>query len=187
MKAARYQDGHPGYSDPLDEQHFLVKVINALEASPYWSSTAVIIAYDDSDGWYDHAMPPIVIQSSDPQNDAIFGSKLCGTVAPGQPNDRCGYGPRLPLLVISPYSRSNFVDNTLTDQTSILRFIEDHWHLGRIGGHSLDKDAGTLLNMFDFAATHQTDRLFLNPITGLQDKDGANSPTHSVSSVIFTK
>jgi phospholipase C len=187
LKAAKYQDGHAGYSDPLDEQHFLVKVINALEASPYWSNTAIIISYDDSDGWYDHVMPPIVIHSSDPANDAIFGSNLCGTVAPGQPNDRCGYGPRLPLLIISPYSRSNYVDNTLTDQTSVLRFIEDNWNLGRIGGHSLDKYSGTLLNMFDFTAAHQTDRLFLNPITGLPDKDKANLNITSVSSSVLGK
>jgi phospholipase C len=143
LKAAKYQDGHAGYSDPLDEQHFLINTLNALQDSQYWSSTAVIITYDDSDGWYDHVMPPIVIHSSDPANDAIVGSKLCGTVAVGLPNDRCGYGPRLPLLIISPFARSNFVDNTLTDQTSILRFIEDNWHLGRIGGTSLDVYAGT--------------------------------------------
>ncbi len=186
LKAAKYQDGHAGYSDPLDEQHFLVKVLNALQASPYWSSTAVILTYDDSDGFYDHVMPPILVQSSDPANDAIFGSKLCGTVAAGQPNDRCGYGPRLPLLIISPFARSNYVDNTLTDQTSILKFIENNWHLGSIKGHSLDDQAGTLLNMFNFYQA-PTDKLFLNPITGLPDHDGANSPTNSATSTIPAK
>ncbi|MFI5419770.1 MAG: alkaline phosphatase family protein, partial [Nitrososphaerales archaeon] len=186
LKAAKYQDGHAGYSDPLDEQHFLVKVLNALQASPYWSSTAVIITYDDSDGWYDHVMPPITIQSSDPANDAIFGSNLCGTVAPGQPNDRCGYGPRLPLLIISPFARSNFVDNTLTDQTSILKFIEDNWHLGSLPGHSLDDQAGTLLNMFNFNKA-PTDKLFLNPITGLPDHDGANSVISPATSTMMGK
>jgi len=53
LKAAAYQDGHAGYSDPLDEQHFLVDTINHLERLPSWKSTAVVIAYDDSDGWYD--------------------------------------------------------------------------------------------------------------------------------------
>ena len=57
LKAAAFEDGHAGYSDPLDEQHFLVRVINALQKSPEWSETAVIILYDDSDGWYDHQMP----------------------------------------------------------------------------------------------------------------------------------
>jgi phospholipase C len=57
LKAPAFQDGHAGYSNPLDEQNFLVEVINALQKSPEWSETAVIITYDDSDGWYDHQMP----------------------------------------------------------------------------------------------------------------------------------
>ena len=64
LKAAAYQNGHAMYSNPLDEQTFLVNTINALEKSPFWESTAVIIAYDDSDGWHDHVMPPIVNGSS---------------------------------------------------------------------------------------------------------------------------
>ncbi len=58
LKAGAYQDGHAGYSDPLDEQHFLVETINHLMRLPTWSSTAVIINWDDSDGWYDHVMAP---------------------------------------------------------------------------------------------------------------------------------
>jgi phospholipase C len=158
LKAARYQDGHPGNSSPLDEQHFLVTVINALQASPEWSSTAVIIAYDDSDGWYDHVSGPIVNQSSDLPSDK------CGTTAPGQPNDRCGYGPRLPMLVISPFAKANYVDHQLTDQTSILRFVEDNWGLGRIGGRSFDRIAGSLGDALTFAPTNG--RLFLDPASG---------------------
>ena len=63
---------------------------------------------------------------------------------------RCGYGARLPLLVISPYSRVNFVDHALTDLTSILRFVEDNWGLGRLGDQSFDELAGPLDAMFDF-------------------------------------
>jgi phosphoesterase family protein len=55
LKAPGYQDGHADYSDPLDEQQFIANEINALQHTPDWSNTAVIIAYDDSDGWYDHA------------------------------------------------------------------------------------------------------------------------------------
>jgi hypothetical protein len=51
---------------------------------------------------------------------------------------RCGYGQRLPLLVISPYAKVDYVDHSLTDQTSILQFIEDNWNLGRIGSSSFD-------------------------------------------------
>ena len=54
LKAPGYQDGHGGYSDPADEQQFIVNEVNALQRTPDWSSTVVIVAYDDSDGWYDH-------------------------------------------------------------------------------------------------------------------------------------
>jgi phospholipase C len=167
LKASKYQDGHPGYSDPLDEQQFIVNTINRLENSSSWKSTAIIIAYDDSDGWYDHVMPPIVNQSSDPTYDALLGVGLCGITPTGAYSDRCGYGPRLPLLVISPYAKQNFVDHTLTDQTSIIRFIEDNWSLGRIGNQSFDVRAGTLLNMFDFTHQARTDQLYLDPLSGL--------------------
>jgi len=65
--------------------------------------------------------------------------------------DRCGYDPRLILLAISPFSKANHIDHRITDQTSILRFIEDNWLGGqRIGDHSLDAKAGSVAGMFDF-------------------------------------
>jgi len=166
LKAPAYQDGHAGYSDPLDEQHFLTDTINHLESLPTWSSTAVILSYDDSDGWYDHAMGPIVNASNDPLADALVGPGNAGTPATGAYLDRAGYGPRLPLLVISPYAKHNFVDHSVTDQTSILRFIEDNWNLGRIGDQSYDAKAGSLTNMFDFANGPKNNKLFLNTTTG---------------------
>src|SRR5262249_28108962 len=84
--------------------------------------------YDDSDGWYDHQMGPIVNQSKTP-DDALLGPGNCGTPADGAFNGRCGYGPRQPFLVVSPWAKQNFVDHTLTDQSSVLRFIEDNWTL----------------------------------------------------------
>ena len=148
VKAGQYQDGHAGYSDPLDEQKFLVHTINELQKSPQWSSTAVVVAYDDSDGWYDHVAPPQVNGSHDPAQDQAV---LCGTapVAKGY-NDRCGYGPRTPLLVVSPWAKTNHVDHTLTDQTSVLRFVEDNWGLGRIGDASYDVKAGSLSGLLSF-------------------------------------
>jgi phospholipase C len=166
LKAAEYQDGHAGYSDPLDEQHFLVGTINRLEKTAFWKNTAIIIAYDDSDGWYDHVMGPIVNQSNDATYDALTGPGMCGTAKAGAYQDRCGYGPRLPLLVISPYARQNSVDHSVTDQTSILRFIEDNWGLGRIGDQSFDAKAGSLGNLFNFSHGDFDDKLFLDPITG---------------------
>lgn len=173
LKAPAYQDGHSGYSDPLDEQTFLTNTINNLEQLPSWKDTAVIIAYDDSDGWYDHVMPPLVNGSNDSTADALNGPGVAGQVKPGAYLDRAGYGPRLPLLVISPYAKSNFVDNTLTDQSSILRFIEDNWGLGRIGDQSFDAMAGSLENMFDFTNHGNNKPLYLNPGTGLVESKAA--------------
>jgi phospholipase C len=164
LKAAAYQDGHAGYSDPLDEQQFLVETINRLQRRPEWRHTAVFIAYDDSDGWYDHAMPPIVSQSQTVR-DGLTGEGLCGT-SPSLHGygGRCGYGPRLPLLVVSPWARRNFVDHSTTDQSSLLRFVEDNWSLGRLDGSS-DDLAGPVNGMFDFEH-RRSDRLFLDPSTG---------------------
>ncbi len=64
LKAPAYQNGHPGNSNPLDEQEFIVRTVNRLQQLPEWKDMAVIIAADDSDGWYDHVMPPIVNQSN---------------------------------------------------------------------------------------------------------------------------
>ncbi|MCE7551715.1 phospholipase C [Streptomyces thermodiastaticus] len=155
VKAGEYQDGHAGYSDPIDEQHFLVQEINAIQSSPQWNSTAIVIAYDDSDGWYDHAFVTPRNGSKDTSlgsNGKATDSPACqkGPKAAGGYADRCGPGTRQPLLVISPYSKVNSVDHTLTTQASITRFIEDNWHTGRIGDHSFDATAGSLLGMFDF-------------------------------------
>jgi phospholipase C len=165
IKAPAYQNGHPGNSNPLDEQVFLVNTLNRLQQMPEWRSMAVIIAFDDSDGWYDHVMPPIVNQSNTPLDF------LCGERTDG-PGARCGYGPRLPLLVISPYARENYVSHTLTDQTSILRFIEDNWlGGGRISAISFDRIAGSLADMFDFSAPVMR-QLILDTVTGLPIRSG---------------
>jgi phospholipase C len=170
LKPPHLQNGHPSDSSPLAEQTFLVDTINRLMLTPEWKDTAIFITYDDSDGWYDHVMPPIVNPSSDSANDALLGSTgLCGTPAPGAFQDRCGYGPRLPLLLLSPFAKQNFVSHTLADQSSILRFIEDNWNTGQIGNQSFDAIAGSLLNMFDFQGQgfqFLDRRLILNDTTG---------------------
>ncbi|MCX4853518.1 phospholipase C [Streptomyces canus] len=155
LKAAEYQDGHAAYSDPTDEQHFLVKEINALQKSPEWKSTAVVVAYDDSDGWYDHVTSKVLNGSKDStagSNGKALDSAACqsGPAAAGGYADRCGPGTRQPLLVISPYSKVNSVDHTATEQTSITKFIENNWRTGRIGDASFDQRAGSLAGLFDF-------------------------------------
>jgi phospholipase C len=184
LKAIAAQDGHAGYSDPLMEQSFLVQTVNTIMMSPFWKNTAIVIMYDDSDGWYDHQMPPIVNPSAVNtgvvnDSDQLNGPGVCGHGTPMNGiQGRCGYGPRQPLLVISPFAKKNFVDHTLTDQSSVLRFIEDNWKTGQIGGGSFDQIAGSLLNMFDFQGDDDNSqgnndgnqgngRLLLDPASGL--------------------
>jgi phospholipase C len=130
---------------------------------------AILIAWDDSDGWYDHVLAPIVNPSDDVNNDAILGpAGLCGTAKTGAYLDRCVYGPRLPFLVVSPFAKENFVAHTVADQSSITKFIEDNWQLGQIGDQSFDAMAGSLLNLFDFNnyGGGFDRKLVLNPNTG---------------------
>jgi phospholipase C len=206
IKAPGYQDGHAAYSDPTDEQAFVVHVINELQQSPDWSSTAVIVNYDDSDGWYDHVYGPVVNQShsvSDNLTNTVFDtsprtspvSGLCTATkaahhhgppagppaGPGGPlageQGRCGFGPRLPMLVISPWAKTNDVDHNLSDQASIINFVEYNWHLPGIGGSfdkildPLDAQEGVkfdLGGMFDFSAPPNDAPYILNPSTGEQ-------------------
>ena len=175
LKAIRLQDAHPGNSDPLDEQYFVVRVANFLQNQPTWSSTALVVLYDDSDGWYDHQLGPIV-NTSETSQDALTGEGKCGTgvlALPGvnpatkHAQGRCGHGPRQPLLVISPWAKHNFVDHTLTDQTSVIRFIEDNWLGGqRIGQGSYDALANSIDSMFDFHQVISNFLLILNKDTG---------------------
>jgi phospholipase C len=168
LKAPGYEDGHAAYSDPADEQTFITKEINALEQTPDWAHTAVIVSYDDSDGFYDHVYSGVTNPSSSVA-DKLTGSGACGSGTPlASEQGRCGYGPRLPLLVISPYAKSNFVDHTLTDQSSITKFIQDNWALPQISG-SAATVAGSLDNMFDFSGptAGSTPVVYLDPATGL--------------------
>jgi phospholipase C len=177
LKAPAYQDGHAGYSDPLDEQAFVTKVVNFLQQQKEWETTAVIVAWDDSDGWYDHAYTLPTSASYDSVADQLNGSGICGTGSAldgvkGKPvNGRCGPGTRTPFIVISPWAKENFVDHTLIDQSSVVRFIEDNWLEGcRIGGGSFDARAGSIMGMFDFnrrGESRYPRKLFLNTETGL--------------------
>jgi phospholipase C len=182
LKAPGFQDGHPGYSDPLDEQKFVVDVINFLQTQPEWSSTAVVINYDDSDGWYDHQLGAIVNTSATAEDvktgrgDALTSPGMCGTGANALPGvnpgtahaqGRCGYGPRMPYLVISGWARHNFVDHTMTDQSSTIHFIEDNWLGGkRLGQGSYDAIASSITQMFDFNQRFDNRLLILNDQTG---------------------
>ena len=166
LKAGMYQDGHAAYSDPVDEQKFITNTVNQIQKSKNWDNTAVVLAYDDSDGWYDHAAAKVK-NSSNSADDAAWCQDAAASGVPmaGGYADRCGPGPRQPLVVISPFAKKNFVDHTQTDQASILRFIEDNWHTGRIGDASADASAGSVNAMFNFNK-QRTDRVLLDEQTG---------------------
>jgi phospholipase C len=167
LKATTAQSGHPGESDPLDEQKWLVDTINQIEESKDWASTAIVVTYDDSDGWYDHVAPHLLNGS----HDSTIDEAACAStpIRIGTANGRCGYSQRLPMLVISPYTRENYVSSNLTDTTSVVRFIEDNWLGGeRIPG-SFDATSGSLYatgGLLDFQAKPHCTPVILNPTTG---------------------
>jgi len=173
VKLPAFQDGHAGYSDPLDEQDGSVALINFIQHQPEWKDTAIIVTWDDSDGWYDHAYTKPTHASFDAQADQLNGPGKCGTgTAPGgvagQPvNGRCGPGTRIPFLVISPWTAANHVDHHLISQASVLRFVEDNWlHGKRLGHGSFDAEAGSLAGLFDFKRHTPNAPLFLDPQSG---------------------
>jgi phospholipase C len=186
LKAPGYQDGHAAYSDPADEQEFVAHTINEIMNTPDWRHTAIVINYDDSDGWYDHANPGVVNPSLSPA-DNLTGTTLSGptsgrcgpmpqTSAPlAGEQGRCGFGPRLPMIVISPFAKQNEVDHNLSDQASTINFVEYNWGLPGIAGSFDQALAKTdkaerapfdLAGMFDFDSKHPARPLVLNPTTG---------------------
>jgi phospholipase C len=136
----------------------------------------VILAYDDSDGWYDHAFSPTTHPSFSTA-DALNGADLCGAAGTTEPTGinglpvagRCGPGTRQPFMVISPYAKKNYVSHVLITQASIPQFIEDNWLKGeRIGGGSFDATTGSIADMFNFNKANSA-RLILDPTFGTVD------------------
>jgi phospholipase C len=196
LKAPGYEDGHPAYSEPADEQAFVTNVINELMRSPDWKNTAIIVNYDDSDGWYDHVYSGVT-NPSQSVADNLTNTSLtvsstgtsgqCGgspqgteeTPFPlGDQQGRCGFGPRIPMMVISPYAKKNSVDSNLTDQASIINFVEYNWGLPGIPGSADQVLAGRdasegvpfdLAGMFEFGGKRDG-KLYLNPTTGQRQR-----------------
>jgi phospholipase C len=201
LKAPGYEDGHAAYSDPADEQAFVVNEINALMQSPDWSSTAIVVAYDDSDGWYDHVYSGVTNPSASVADNltntvkkpTIGTSGLCGSESSGsQPlageQGRCGFGPRQPLLVISPFSKQNGVDHNLSDLASVPNFIEYNWGLPPIAGSfdralaPIDASEGAafdLAGLFDFKRALPAFQL--SPTTGQIDLANAHLQGRNLS------
>jgi len=102
-------DDHPGYSDSQLSEALLAREINAIASSPYWSQSVILIAYDESDGLYDHARPRV--RSHD---------------AAGLPLDQ---GPRIPSILISPYGVAHGVSHELAEHSSIIKFVDEMFNL----------------------------------------------------------
>ena len=130
----------------------LVPTINAIMRSPFWKNTAIIVMYDDSDGWYDHQMSPIVNSSAVLNSDFAGerGSAECtGQVrqwhTPRGNSRSLRLWPKAAAARHLALRQDQFVDHTLTDQSSVLRFIEENWGTGQIGDGSFDQLAGPAL------------------------------------------
>jgi phospholipase C len=103
-------------------QTFVKTLIQELMRSSAWNSSAFLLAYDDWGGWYDHVLPPQV--------------------------DQYGYGPRVPAILVSPYAKTGYIDNTVLDFTSILKFIEQNWDVPSLAQR--DAKANNFVSAFDF-------------------------------------
>lgn len=114
---------HPPASIAAGENSVADDIVNAVGRSGYWPTSALFITWDDFGGFYDHLAPPQV--------------------------DSEGYGFRVPCLVVSPYARQGYVDRTVYDHTSILRFIEERWSLAALSAR--DAHATPVSAAFDFA------------------------------------
>jgi len=112
---------HPDYNFCYGE-NWTTQVVNAIMASPEWKSTAIFITWDDYGGFYDHVPPREV--------------------------DMMGFGIRVPMLMISPYAKTGYVDHTEGEFSSVLRFIEDNWGLSQLTER--DQQADNLSEAFDF-------------------------------------
>ena len=99
---------HPGYTDVLDGDRHIADVIAHLQKGPQWAHMLVVVTFDENGGFWDHVAPPKA--------------------------DRWGPGSRIPTLVVSPLAKSGFVDHTLYDTTSILRFITRRFALPTLAG-----------------------------------------------------
>ena len=98
-------DDHPGYSDQQISEAFAAKAVSDIANSPYWDNSAIIITYDETDGFYDHVSP-----------------ESRSTFADGSP---LAAGPRIPTILISPYARSGKISHQYSEHGSVIKFINE--------------------------------------------------------------
>jgi phospholipase C len=131
-------DEHPTANIQVGED-YVSQVVGALLASPQWTSSALLLTYDEHGGFYDHVRP----------KRACVPDAIPPFLAPG---DAAGafdnYGIRVPFVAVSPYARAHYVSHRVYDHTSILRFIETRFDLPALTAR--DANARPLLELFDF-------------------------------------
>jgi phospholipase C len=123
-------------------ERLIAKIVHALTHAPTWKHTALFITYDEGGGYYDHVAPPRAIRP-----DGIAPIQEAGKpkLAPGTYNR---YGFRVPLIVVSPWARRNYVSKIVQDHTSITAFIERKWNLPAMTFR--DANAHPMTDYFDF-------------------------------------
>ena len=104
-------DDHPGYSDAMISEAAVARAVNAIAASRYWKQSAIIITWDDSEGDYDHVPPTIRVHEPD-----LSGNKDVVPISDG---------PRVPLIVISPYTRVHAIDHEHGNHASVVKFVDE--------------------------------------------------------------
>ncbi|HEX6487764.1 MAG TPA: alkaline phosphatase family protein [Candidatus Dormibacteraeota bacterium] len=162
VKAPALDDGHPSYSGPAGDDFFIGDLVNRLKNSQYWGHTAVIVAFDETGGWWDHVAPPQATGDSHfaTWTDSTTPNTTGGCQYPGVPGSggnpppacaEAGFGPRMPVLVISPHARKHFVDHDQMDTASLDQWVEWNYGLPALGvWGDRDTDAGSLRGAFDF-------------------------------------
>ncbi|MES2016054.1 MAG: phospholipase C, phosphocholine-specific [Pseudomonadota bacterium] len=138
---------HPDTNPPGYGESLVARILDALTANPaVWARTAFIICYDEEGGFFDHVPPPVPPAS---RSDGYSGVPLDGEISGGEP---VGLGVRVPLLVVSPWTRGGWVCSEVFDHTSILRFLERRFGVAEPNISAWRRSVcGDLTSMFDFA------------------------------------
>ena len=147
-------DEHPSVDDssPSDIQlgaQYVESLVNGLMQSPYWKSSAFILTYDENGGLYDHVSPQPEVSPDGIKPVDLLPGDIC-TTSTGPTCDFVYTGYRVPLIVISPYAKKNYVDHTVADTTAILKLIETRFNLPALTKR--DAAQPDMTEFFDFAA-----------------------------------
>jgi phospholipase C len=117
-------DMHPASTAISNGINFVQSLVQQVQSSPVWNSTAIIVTFDTGGGWYDHVFPPSL--------------------------DNQGLSFRVPALVISPYAKKNYVSHSVMDHVSVLKLVQWNWALSSLNVRNAA--SGDMFDMFDFTA-----------------------------------